>query len=513
MKNHRFSIISITIILVLLLSACSSGAGNSTVNSSTAASEKPAPPEGAPAGTPPADMPQGTPPAAEVTSTTQATLTAEANATTATETPQTTTASVTTVPQTEPTAEAVSSPEATVLNLNSVIIVSGKTYNKTHQDITADGDNQSATLVTKGGTLTVGYVNVTTSGSSTSLDNSSLFGQNAANLANDKSTLKVLYSTVKTSGKGAAGIFARGQWTNATVLDTTIDTTGDDSPAVMAAIGATMDVTNATITTSGQNSGAFATDHGDTSISIDNSTASTSGTDSPAIDAAAKGNVIAGKSKFSTSASPAVSVKEASTVTLTDSDLTTSADDQALIAFIKGMDDGQSGNKFSMSGGSMTNSGSQGALISNTNTTAVVELSKVTTTVKSGVLIEAKAGEDNEGGVLNVSLSGMDLSGNVIVDSTSKVSVELKDSSKLSGAINSERTAYNANLSMDSSSSWNVTADSYLTKFADADGISGTSITNITGNGFTVYYNNNANVYLKGKIYTLTGGGYLKPLN
>ena len=513
MKDHRVTIFSITIILTLLLSACSTGAGNSTANSSTASSERPAPPEGAPAGTPPAGMPQGTPPAgasapaAEVTPTTQASLTAEATATLAvTETPQTATVSTT-------TTVPASSPEATILDLNSVITVSGRTYNKTHQDITADGDNQSATLITNGGTLTVGYANVTTSGNSTSLNNSSLFGQNAANLAYDKSTLKVLYSTVKTSGKGAAGVFARGEWTSATVLDTTIDTTGDNSPAVMAAIGAVMDVTNATITTSGQNSGAFATDHGDTSISIDSSTASTSGADAPAIDAAAKGNVTANKSKFSTSTSPAVSVKEASTVTLTDSDLTTSADDQAVIAFTKGTDDSQSGNKFSMSGGSLTNSGSQGALISNTNTTAAVELSKVTTTVKSGILIEAKAGEDNEGGVLNVSLSGMDLSGNVIVDSTSKVSVELRDSSKLSGAINSERTAYNANLSMDSSSNWNVTADSYLTKFADADGISGTSITNITGNGFIVYYNNNANVYLKGRIYSLIGGGYLKPLN
>lgn len=297
------------------------------------------------------------------------------------------------------------------------------------------------------------------------------------------------------------------------MLDTTIDTTGDHSPAIMAAIGAAMDVTNATITTSGKNSGAFATDHGDTSITIASSTASTSGVDSPVIDAATGGNISADQSKFTSSASPVVSVKGASMVNLTDSDLSTSADDQALIAFTKGVDDNNSGNKVSISGGSLNNSGSQGALISNTNATVAMELRKVTATIKSGVLIEAKAGEDNEGGVLKVSLSGMDLTGNVVADSTSKVSVDLKDGSKLSGAINPERTAYNTNLSLDSSSSWNVTADSYLTKFADADGISGSSITNITGNGFTVYYNNNANVYLKGKIYTLAGGGYLKPLN
>ncbi len=418
----------------------------------------------------------------------------------------------------QPTAEVASTPETTAsetagLNLNAVILVRGKTYNKTHQDITADADDQSAALITNGGTLTVGYANVTTSGNSTSLDNSSLFGQNAATLANEKSTLKVLYSTVKTSGKGAAGVFARGEWTSATVLDTTIDTTGDYSPAVMAAIGAVIDATNATITTSGRNSGAFATDHGETMVTIENSSASTGGADSPAIDAAASGSVSASGSKFSSSASPVVSVEGTSSVVLEDSDLTASADDQAVVAFKQHSDDSQSGGKFSMSGGSLTNAGSQGALISNTNATATVELNKVTATVKSGILVQAKAGENGEGGVLNVTVSDAELTGNVVADSASKVTVNLKESSKLSGAINAERTAYNANLSMDASSSWNVTADSYLTKFADADGISGTSITNITGNGFTVYYNNNANVYLKGKIYTLSGGGYLKPLN
>ena len=62
-------------------------------------------------------------------------------------------------------------------------------------------------------------------------------------------------------------------------------------------------------------------------------------------------------------------------------------------------------------------------------------------------------------------------------------------------------------------STWNVTADSYLTKLFDEEGISNKTVTNIIGNGYTVFYNSNANVYLKGNIYELSGGGYLKPLN
>jgi hypothetical protein len=52
---------------------------------------------------------------------------------------------------------------------------------------------------------------------------------------------------------------------------------------------------------------------------------------------------------------------------------------------------------------------------------------------------------------------------------------------------------------MDASSTWNVTSDSFLTKFADADAISNATISNVNGNGHTVYYNSNANIYLKGR--------------
>ncbi len=55
------------------------------------------------------------------------------------------------------------------------------------------------------------------------------------------------------------------------------------------------------------------------------------------------------------------------------------------------------------------------------------------------------------------------------------------------------------------------TADSYLTTLADSGGISGATVTNITGNGHTVYYDASANPSLNGQTYTLSGGGYLKP--
>jgi hypothetical protein len=55
-----------------------------------------------------------------------------------------------------------------------------------------------------------------------------------------------------------------------------------------------------------------------------------------------------------------------------------------------------------------------------------------------------------------------------------------------------ENSAKAINLTLDGSSTWVVTADSYLTSLVDTAGISRTTITNITGNGHTVFYDPSA---------------------
>jgi len=484
-KNLRNALISLVILLVLLLSACSGGAEGGSV-------DMPAPPENAQEGIP-ADVSTESAPAESAAAET-ATPTAEAQS----------------------TLEATATQEAE-LKISAVLEVGSKTFNKTHEDITADEDNQSAALVTNGGTLTIGYADITKSGDSTSTDNSSLFGQNAATLGNEESTLRVLYSTVTTSGKGATGVYARGELTNGTVLDSTIATSGGYAHAVQAAIGASMKVTNTEMTTAGDHSSAIATDHGYATITVEDSSAATSGMDSPGVEAGYGGEITLNNTKISASASSAAAIEGAGSIDVTDSPLSTSADDQAVVNFYQEESNDDSDGEFSMSGGSLTNTGSNGAIFYATNSSGSVELEDVAVEAKSGVLIQAEAGDWGEkgsnGGELTFAADDVNLTGDVRADEASLVDIELENGSVLKGAINPENTADVIRLTLDASSSWNVTADSYLTKLNDEEGISDTSITNITGNGFTVYYNSNSNVYLKGKIYTLSGGGYLKPLN
>jgi len=91
----------------------------------------------------------------------------------------------------------------------------------------------------------------------------------------------------------------------------------------------------------------------------------------------------------------------------------------------------------------------------------------------------------------------------VVADKLSSVSITLQNQSSLTDAINADKVAKEVNVTLDATS----------TCLNDVAGISGTIITNIVGNGFTVYYDTSACPALKGATYTLNGGGYLKPVN
>jgi hypothetical protein len=168
---------------------------------------------------------------------------------------------------------------------------------------------------------------------------------------------------------------------------------------------------------------------------------------------------------------------------------------------------------FTMTGGSLT--ATSGPLFYVTNSSGVITLKDVTMRAASGTLLDASAGNwgtsGSNGGTAKLTADGQTLTGNVVADSISSASLTLQNSSSLTGAINTDRTAKSATLTLDASSRWTVTADSYLTNLTDAAGMSGSTVSNIVGNGHTVYYDPSVATQFGGKTYTLAGGGYLKP--
>jgi hypothetical protein len=150
------------------------------------------------------------------------------------------------------------------------------------------------------------------------------------------------------------------------------------------------------------------------------------------------------------------------------------------------------------------------------NSTGIINLKGVNVSVTSGVLVKAAAGKwgtaGSNGGTAILTADNEKLTGDVVADNISSVTLTLQNSTTLTGSINADNAAKSGAHTLDGTSTWNVTADSHLTNLTGAL-ISGTTITNIVGNGHTVTYDagNAANSWLGGKTYTLSGGGTLTP--
>ncbi len=384
---------------------------------------------------------------------------------------------------------------------------SGQTY-------TADDKDKSAVYVLNGGILSLNDAIITTSGDTSSQDNSSFYGLNAAVLAASGGMIDLSESTITTSGLGANGAFATGSGSSVTLSNVTIYATGDGGHGVMATQGGTLTLNNVTMTTAGKNSGVIATDRGSGTITMVGGSALASGQDSPAVYSTGVINI--SNASLSATGAEAAVIEGANSITLTDCTLTSSKEKWGVMIYqsMSGDAEGTQGT-FTMTGGKLEYTPTSGPLFYITNSTGVIILKNVEVKNGSGILINAAAGNwgnaGENGGTVIFTADNQALEGDLVADAISSIDLTLQNRSSLKGTINPEGTAKSVSLTLDATSIWTVTADSTLTRLIDPSGITGKTITNIIGNGFTVTYDSAANPELGGKTYTLTGGGYLKP--
>ena len=131
-------------------------------------------------------------------------------------------------------------------------------------------------------------------------------------------------------------------------------------------------------------------------------------------------------------------------------------------------------------------------------------------TVKGGATLSASSGNlvnsVNSGSATFIA-DGETLAGNLVADSTSSLAATLQNHTKFTGVVTGGA------LTIDATSVWTLSGNSVLTSLSDANGISGSTVNNIAGNGHNVTYNASlsANSYLNARTYALAGGGYLLP--
>ena len=356
---------------------------------------------------------------------------------------------------------------------------SGKTYKST-----TGGEN--AVLV-NGSKVKMTNATVKKTGDSSS-ESADFYGTNAAVLAKGGATLTIKNSKITTKGTHANGVFSYGSGTTVKISDSTITTKGNNSGGIMTTGGATMKATNLKVTTSGNSSAPIRSDRGGGTVSVTGGTYKASGVGSPAIYSTA--NITVSKATLSSSKSEAVVIEGGNSVTLKNVKITgnnsklngqSTVKTNVLIYQSMSGDASDGASKFTMTGGTMT--AKTGVMFHVTNATTTINLSGVKFINGSKTFLTATADawgtSGKNGGKVTLNLSKQAISGKIMVDSVSSLTMNLKKGSTFTGAISNKGTCA---VKLSSDSKWKLTGDSYVTSFSG-------SMDNVDLNGHTLYVN------------------------
>lgn len=372
--------------------------------------------------------------------------------------------------------------------------------------------DESALLVKNGADVTLSHGAITKSGATTDVLGSKFHGQNAAVLAAD-GALAMDGCTIRTEADGANAVFATGSKGSVKLHDSNIRTTGASSRGLDATEGGTITADNINIGTTGIRSAALATEPSGASVTVSKSTINTSGEGSPLV--YSKGTIKVSEVKGTAGASEIAVVEGNNSIHLEYVDLSGNGSHGVMLYQNKTRDNGSDGKALGRfaAKGSALRSLKEGPLFYVTNTAARIYSEMTTMQYLGGTLIRVEANQFGDagtnGGDLTFMANNQGLYGNVSVDASSTILMDLQNGSHWSGAINTDNTGKKVDVNLDASSSWSLTADSHVDGFTDGT----TALTNLKGNGHTLYYNSSsaANAWLGGKTYELQGGGYLKP--
>ena len=379
----------------------------------------------------------------------------------------------------------------------------GQTYAST----TAD---ENAILISASGEVAITDPTITKSGDSDGGDSCNFYGLNAAVLVKGGSTATITGGTVYSEADGANGIFcyggnggqngASGDGTTVIIRNTTITTAGDGSGGIMTTGGGITYAYDLNVTTSGRSSAAIRTDRGGGTVYVDGGTFTSNGLGSPAIYSTAEIHVA--NATLVSNLSEGVCIEGLNSIELTDCDLTANNTkcngnatfyDSIMIYQSMSGDAASGTSSFTMTGGSLTSK--NGHIFHVTNTSAVITLSGVKlVNMDIGNVLISVCDDGWSGGsnVATLNASNQELFGAVLVGSNSALTLNLTNSTAFEGYVdgniaNAKGTAVSTvvgivYVSLDDSSTWTLTANSYVTEFIG-------NAANVISNGYTLYVN------------------------
>ncbi len=397
-----------------------------------------------------------------------------------------------------PSGNSASASYSSVKEITSDEDITGGTYSST-------SSNQNAILVSGNLTSTLSDITVTKTGDSDGGDNTSFYGTNSAIIAKGGANLTIKNANITTDANGANGVFSYGgsattnnsssDGTTVNISDSTITTSKNNSGGIMTTGGGVMNAENLTITTAGVSSAAIRSDRGGGTVTVNKGTYKTTGQGSPTIYSTA--DITVKNATLTATASEGVVIEGKNSVTLENVNLTDtnntlngqSTTYKNIFLYQSMSGDAASGKAvFTAKNSTITTNKGDSFYVTNTTAEINLENNKIINNDASGNFLRiqkdswGKSGSN--GGTVTLNLANQSASGNIVVDSISKLTMSLKNNSSFKGAINTEN-AGEVSLTLDSSSTLTLTGDTYLTSLTNAD----TSNSNIITNGYKLYVN------------------------
>lgn len=377
--------------------------------------------------------------------------------------------------------------------------------NESYSSKTAD---ENAVLV-NGAQATLDNINVAKTGDSDGGDNTSFYGTNSGIIAKDGASLTIKNSTVTTNATGANGVFSYGgsattdntssDSTEVNIINSTIVTKKDNSGGIMTTGGGIMNATDLTVKTYGTSSAAIRSDRGGGTVNVNGGTYTTNGQGSPSVYSTA--DISVKNAKLVSNVSEGVVIEGKNSVNLENCELNdnnTKLNGQSttyknIFLYQSMSGDADTGTAlFVAKNCKITTKKGDTLYVTNTSAEINLENNTISNTDSSGYFLRVQkdswGNSGLNGGAVELNMKNQKAKGNVCVDSISTLTMILSGGSYYEGALNSENSAKELSLKLDSSSKIKLTGDSYVSTLDDED----TTYGNIDFNGYTLYVGSNA---------------------
>ena len=370
------------------------------------------------------------------------------------------------------------------------------------ESYTSTGDDENALRV-DGAAVTLDGVTVDKSaGAASNTEDGDFYGMNAALLAMNGATVTIKNATVTSSAQNGNGVFSYGSGTTVNISDSTITTTADNSGGIQTTGGGTTSASNLVVETSGNSSAAIRSDRGGGTVNVSGGAYTSNGYNSLAVYSTA--DITVKNANLTANNSEALVIEGKNSITLEDcyvtgnmSDTkgTSSSENVHNVMIYQSMsgDADACTSVFSMTGGSLV--GSSGDMFYITNTHCLLTLSgvNIVNNDADGALLRVVGNSasrgwgtaGSNGAQVEFAADGQTLSGDIIVDTVSNLTMTMKNGSTFTGTINiidnaegGTAVSDNAVVTIENGCTWNLTGNCTLTSLTNND--------TINFNGYTI---------------------------